>query len=194
MSNEKTNNKIIIINGPPEAGKDGFCTFVSDMGIYQVLTYRTSDLVKKAAGVLGWNGEKTPKDRKFISDLHDLAKEAYGSPLKNVISNVDVALSRLMGLAIVIHAREPEDIKALAERYPDAITVFVYRPDMNVEDVSNHADANVFEYAYDHIITNDGTLVDYKKKVDDFILSVVSSSSQSQPSPAQRCKPPSDQL
>ena len=114
---------IYVINGRPESGKS---TFAQD--VIKIVTSKfgielsTVDLVKKIALDLGWNGEKTLKDRKFLSDLKDLLTEWDDIPVKNVKKSVDRFLWELRywdidtsQVAIFINCREPQEIKRLCE-------------------------------------------------------------------------------
>ena len=72
---------IIVVIGAPRAGKDTFCEMVQKImeervGSYSCRIISTVDLVKEVAKFCGWNGQKTPKDRKFLSDFDMLMLEA----------------------------------------------------------------------------------------------------------------------
>ena len=59
--------EIIIINGSGGVGKD---TFIAMCDKYTYTkNYSSVDEIKCVARQLGWNGGKTEKDRKFLSDL-----------------------------------------------------------------------------------------------------------------------------
>ena len=65
--------QIVIINGTGGCGKDTFVSFVSKYK--RVYNFSSIDKVKEIAKLIGWNGGKTDKDRKFLSDLKKLTTE-----------------------------------------------------------------------------------------------------------------------
>ena len=68
----------------------------------------------------------------------------------------------------VSDVREPQGLQRFKDEL-NAITILVRRPDVESEVTSNHADAEVFDFDYDYIIYNDGTLEDLEKKAEDFL-------------------------
>jgi hypothetical protein len=147
--------KIFIQNSVGGSGKD---TWAGLVGKY-IPTHKYSiiDLTKEAAKVLGWDGGKTEKDRKFLSDIMDLATKYNDSPFQDVLSVVtDFKNNLIEGEVLFIDMRDPKDIARAVEIF-GAKTILIRNP--NVEKIeSNHADANVEDYNYDYIIENDGTL------------------------------------
>lgn len=147
--------KIYITSGVGRSGKDTFCEFI---GKY-IRTYKYSiiDLPKEAAKILGWDGGKTEKDRKFLSDIMDLSTEYNDSPFRDVASIVSDFKNNLIEDEILfIDMRDPKDIARAVEIF-GAETILIRNP--NVDKIeTNHADANVENYEYDYIIENDGTL------------------------------------
>lgn len=149
--------KIYITSGVGRSGKDTFCEFISKY----IPTYKYSivDLPKEAAKVLGWDGGKTEKDRKFLSDIMDLSTDYNDAPFKDVLSlvtdfknNKDYAEYEVL----IIDMRDPKDIARAVKTF-GAETILIRNP--NVEKIeSNHADRDVENYEYDYIIENDGNL------------------------------------
>jgi hypothetical protein len=68
-----------------------------------------------------------------------------------------------------VHCREPWEIQKFVDRL-GAKTLLIRRPEVENENQSNHADAEVFNYQYDYTIDNDGTLWDLEKKAANFVL------------------------
>lgn len=67
------NKNIIILNGKGASGKD---TLVSMLGNkYSCLHDSSINPIKECAKIVGWNGTKTDKDRKFLADLKKLVTE-----------------------------------------------------------------------------------------------------------------------
>ena len=122
--------------------------------------------VKTMARLGGWNGGKTEKDRKFLSDLKDLLTAYNDTPLKHVIEVTEAFKKGLSGGALFIDVREPAEIKKAVAAI-GAKTVLV--TNKNVPVIStNHADANVANYEYDYVVVNDGDLDDLYDKALEF--------------------------
>ena len=74
---------------------------------------------------------------------------------------------------LFIDDREPEHIDRLKKEL-NGITLLIRRPgDENIE-TSNHSDAEVFNYDYDYVIMNDGSIDDLKDEAQRFINSIFS--------------------
>ena len=162
--------KIYILNGVGCSGKDTFVTYLSKY----VSTYKYSivDLVKEVAKHLGWDGSKTEKDRKFLSDLVDLATKYNDIPYKDVASIVrDFKNNLIEDEVLIIDMRDPKDIARAVETF-GAETILIRNP--NVRKIeSNHADRDVENYEYDYIIENDGTLEQLKKVAEYFVREII---------------------
>lgn len=165
-----SNTKVIVINGNGGVGKDKFVEFCQELNdhIHQISTV---DFVKEIAKDCGWNGSKAPEDRKFLSDLKDLL-EAWGDvPNKKVEEYIDsvsiIKKNCNFPSTVFVHAREPHNIQYYKDKY-NAITVLVLNN--HVEQVtSNHADMEVYDFAYDYIIDNNGDLEQLKESAETFM-------------------------
>lgn len=149
--------KVFIINGCGGVGKDTFVDFVND---YVPCTHLSSvTKVKEIAKMIGWDGGKTEKDRKFLSDLKLLCSEYNDMPLNDMKRMVD-EFKKSSDLALFLDIREPEEIE-IAKQAFNAETILVVRD--SVDHISsNMADDNVYNYTYDYIIDNNGNLQDLK--------------------------------
>ena len=67
-------------------GKDTFATFLNEF--VPTLKYSSIDRVKEIAKLCGWNGGKTERDRKFLSDLKMLTSAYSDMPLNAITSKV----------------------------------------------------------------------------------------------------------
>lgn len=162
--------KIFIQNSVGGSGKDTWAEFV---GKY-IPTYKYSiiDLPKEAAKVLGWNGSKDEKDRRFLSDIMDLSTEYNDSPFRDVLSVVtDFKNNLIEDEVLFIDMRDPKDITRAVRDF-GAKTILIRNPNVN-KIKSNHADANVENYKYDYIIENDGTLNQLDKVAKLFVCDVI---------------------
>ena len=158
--------KIVIINGTGGAGKDTFVAMCKDVLCAEnIFNISTVDFVKEVATMCGWDGTKTPKNRKFLSDLKDLLTEWDDIPLKKIMAEA-VSCSacaeicgKLNNSVLFIHCREPKEIEKLVRAFQnDATTLLIRRSEAEAVKQINHADNDVLNYAYDYTIYNDSTL------------------------------------
>lgn len=168
---------VIVVNGYPRSGKDTFVNFCKEkLGAFGV-SVSTVDFVKYLAAQSGWDGTKTPKNRKFLSDLKDLLTEWNDVPWKKVeevFESIKIECFQY-GLKdsdffLFIHSREPKEIERFQKEY-GALTVLIDREEVEGNQ-SNHSDAEVMNFNYDYIINNDGTLEELEMKAITFIESV----------------------
>lgn len=166
---------IIVINGHPKSGKSQFVEYCLEEIDTLGREVSTIDFVKKIAIESGWNGWKTPKDRKFLSDLKDLLTEWNDVPFKKIVEELDDFYLSLdlfdmneEEAFFFIHCREPEEIQKIKERL-GAKTLLMWRDQVIDEEQSNHADSLVLDYNYDYIIHNNERLQDLRGKAISFI-------------------------
>lgn len=141
----------------------------------------TVDFVKELAKTCGWDGEKTNKNRKFLSDLKDLLTEWNDIPLKKIISKIEEIQNFAFNndfdfdrFCIFVDCREPDEIEKLKDELTQEeleVQTLIVR-NSKVEDSiipSNHADADVLNYVYDWHIWNDGDLEELKLSAEEII-------------------------
>lgn len=170
--------KYIIINGFPRSGKTAFINFcLEELGIYGI-NISTIDWVKYIAQINGWNGEKTPRSRKFLSDLKDLLIEWDDIPYKKVVQKAEEFHNQLKlngegkkGI-VFIDCRESTEITKFENRN-NAISVLIKRKETANEKQSNHADDLVLIHKYHYVIENDGTLEELREKAINFLKEVL---------------------
>lgn len=162
----RDNKEIIVINGTGGSGKDTFVQFC--MKYAKVMNFSSIDKVKEIARLIGWDGQKREKDRKFLSDLKKLTTDYCDMPfnsVKEAIEDFDNSSFELL----FIHIREPEEIKKVVDAF-GAKTLLVKRVGLaNIE--SNYSDANVDNYPYDYVIENN-TLEQLDKEALNFVNEV----------------------
>lgn len=199
---EKPIKKIIIINGSGGVGKDAFAKRVieetlklskriipvenEDYCVNPEIFYRidnittnnisTIDYVKNIARMFGWNGEKSEKDRKMLSDLKDLMTVYNDYPFKRITAQITDWLrydkTRPNDMYdhsfLFVHCREPKEIDRIKNQFPnDTFTLLVQNPKV-AKITGNHADKEVENYNYDFIVVNDSDLRALRKVVIDF--------------------------
>lgn len=142
--------KIVVINGTGGCGKDTFVSFCSKY--CNVYNFSSIDKIREIAKMMGYDGGKTEKDRKFLADLKVLAKEYNDLPyncIKDAINIFNDNESDMM----FIHTREPEEIGRIVKEF-NALSVLIKRKNYELI-TSNSSDANVENYDYDYIFEND---------------------------------------
>lgn len=170
---------IVIINGFPQSGKTTFEQLVNDWlkaskpaNNHNCYTISSVDYVKKVAQQeKWWDGKKTPASRKFLSDLKDVLTNYANIPFWKVVDQVEEIEEQEKDSKSIlfIDCREPDCIDEFKNYFDEAITVLVRRKITEEDNYSNHADAQVLEYAYDYIIENNGTFCDLMESAITFI-------------------------
>lgn len=158
---------VFIINGSGGTGKDTFCNCVANLTKTKVVS--SIDIVKERALMLGWDGVKDEKGRKFLSDLKNALTDYNDEPFKYMKRWVNIIDDNMF---CFLHIREPEEIERAKKEF-NAKTILVKRPSVK-QITSNMADANVFNYDYDIIINNDETLEELNDKAYFFVEDVKS--------------------
>ena len=157
--------QVIIINGTGGSGKDTFVEFCSEFA--NVTNISSVDKVKEAAKILvGWNGEKDEKSRKLLVDLKQLSIEYNDFPSKYIKQKYDEFINSDSNY-LFIHIREIDEIEKI-KKMLGAKTLLVRNPRVALI-TSNNSDGNVYNYNYDFVIENDGTLEDLKQKAEAFV-------------------------
>lgn len=168
---------IFIINGNGGVGKDTFVEFVSTelndvlKKFHTVINFSSVDKVKEIARKIGWDGKKSEKDRKFLSDLKILTSEYCDMPFKSMKNKVDEFMIDEESKLLFLHIREPEEITRAVEEF-GVNTILVIRNTVK-HITSNMADENVFNYNYDFVIENNGTKEELNNKAKEFVQEVI---------------------
>ena len=153
--------QIYITNGMARCGKDTFAKFLND--IVPTLKYSSIDKVKDIAKLCGWDGGKTEKDRKFLSDLKVLLEEYNNLPMIDVCREVQ-AFNSSDYKVMLIDAREEKDIIALKTMFKNVYSLFIDNRNAPMV-LSNKADRQVEDICYDFRIDNNGTLEQFHSEV-----------------------------
>jgi CO dehydrogenase nickel-insertion accessory protein CooC1 len=167
--------KIVVINGKAGTGKDTFVTMCKDvLGSTLVFNVSTVDFVKEVATYCGWDGTKTPENRKFLSDLKDILTQWDNVPFKKVCKDIEawqhilIAAGKCDKAVVFIHCREPKEIKKLVEEL-DAISLLIRRDAAESVEQMNHADNEVLNYEYDYTIPNNSSLSELRARAEEFL-------------------------
>ena len=172
--------KVVVVNGRPGVGKSEFerlclekCNvfnrtpgFRPGTDLWVDIT-STVDFVKDIAFDCGWDGTKTPENRKFLSDLKALLTN-WGDVPFNVIVQHAKSLPGTGDWLMFVDCREPAEIQRLKD-IMNATTVLIRREGDEDFKYSNISDASVFDYDYDLTIHNNSDIIDLEKKAVNFI-------------------------
>lgn len=167
---EKT---IFIINGKGGSGKDTVCNLTKCLCQAKSISSITPILDVAKAG--GWNGQKTDKTRKLLSQLKELFTEFNDLSFKYCMEQI-AKFSESDAQVLFIHIREPEEIERLKNsivKMP-CYTLLVRRKGVSDKQFNNSSDDRVEEYEYDEVIENNGTLDDLYNTVEVFLRKYVS--------------------
>ena len=158
----------IIINGVGGCGKD---TLVEMLAKYRPIKNISSITpVKDIASYCGWNGEKTDKARKFLSDLKKVLTEYNEYPMQYLLAEQEEFLLSDDEI-LFVHIREPHEI----EKFKDASKTLTYtllvkpRAELQNKVYGNKSDDDVNKYNYDFEFANDKPLEIIEKEWVDFV-------------------------
>ena len=170
---------IYVVNGLPSCGKSTFEFIVQHfLGINACRIFSTITPIKTLARDIGWDGEKDPKSRKFLSDLKDLTTNfndfSFNWTRNKIKEQYQCAANMFIPphkVCIFVDSREPEDIQKYLDYYPDSKSILVLRPGAEPSTASNHADdsAQIFSVNYNITILNDGDLQKLEETAKEFI-------------------------
>lgn len=184
--------QVFIINGSGGVGKDTFVEFIEMIPTFvdknenntvwfknlEIRNYSSVSKVKEIAKIIGWNGEKTERDRKFLSDLKLLTTEYNDMPLNDMKKYTRSFMNPGdINRILFLHIREPEEIAKAVNEFKEynVKTILVIRDSIK-HITSNMADENVYNYNYDIVINNNSTLEELRKKAECFLADVLHNS------------------
>lgn len=156
---------IFILNGMGGCGKDTFAKLLH----WHIPTFHYSSVakVKKIATSCGWGGGKSEQDRKFLSDLKVLTSVYSDLPFQDMSDRVDFFNKYdKYHKVMLIDIREPAEIERAKNAF-GAKTILI-KNDRVPFIASNMADAGVYDYEYDIVIENNGTLDEFEETVKKF--------------------------
>lgn len=149
---EKKEKVLIIINGRGGVGKDTLCGFAAAR--YRVRNASSITPIKEIAAANGWNGEKTPKARKFLADLKDLFTRYNDLPTRYLLEQYEEFLAGDEQIMFA-HIREGAEIDKLKSQAGGrCVTLLVKRSGGVPGNWGNAADDEAENYQYDYIYDN----------------------------------------
>lgn len=172
--------KVVVVNGAPNAGKSLFerlchekCGIFEDAvgfdGVKPLYVDITStvDFVKDIARECGWDGTKTPENRKFLSDLKALLTQWRNVPYEMIVTRARM-LPKTYDWIMFVDCREPEEIQKLKDGM-NATTLLIRREQAENAETSNNSDTNILNYDYDLTIWNNSDIIDLERQAENFI-------------------------
>ena len=145
----------IVINGKGGVGKDTLCDFASKYR--KTLNVSSITPIKEIAASHGWNGEKTPKARKFLADLKSIFTEWNDLPNSYALEKYKEFLNGDYELFFV-HIREGSEIMKFVDgaeklgQKPITLLVTAKRCERKY---GNASDDDVEDFCYDYTYRND---------------------------------------
>lgn len=159
-----------VVNGFGGVGKNTFVEYLfeinedklhfSSMPFFEISSV---DIIKEVAKSLGWKGLKTQEDRKFLSDLKNLADSYSDHSYTYIYEEVSKISKDNFGkkCVVFVYIREPDNIQRVVD-YFGAKTILVENENIN-NNFDNRSDTSVYEYSYDFVIKNNGTFSQLKE-------------------------------
>ncbi len=147
----------IVINGVGGAGKDTLISLLEDK--YRVKNVSSITPIKELAKIMGWQGEKNDKARKFLADLKAVTTEYNDYPTKYILDEQSKFLSTDEEIMFV-HIREPKEIEKFVKLSNCKTKTLLIRPrnELTNKHYGNSSDDDVENFNYDYIFDNNRSL------------------------------------
>lgn len=163
-------NAIFIINGAGGVGKD---TLIDSLeSDYVVRNISSITPIKELARYGGWDGEKTLKARKMLSDLKQLFTEFNDLPFNYCKDHYEFFKSKRDADFLFVAIREKEEIEKFYQYLVDdganVHTILICREAIHKK-YGNVSDDMVKDYPYQYVFHNDYELDTAKKEFKKFI-------------------------
>ena len=157
--------KIIVVNGTARSGKDTFVALCDrywrDIKHAYCIMHSTVGYIKEMLEEYYGISEEPKTDRKraLWCDIKKLLTDYGDYPFKAIQKIVrENDWNNGAENLLFIMAREPKEIAKIKAEWPGlTVTVLVSKA---VDIPANYADANVWNYQYDYIIDNNGSIED----------------------------------
>lgn len=163
--------QVLILNGVAGAGKDTFAKLLGECAKVEKISI--IDLSKEIATLAGWDGVKGDRSRQFLCDIKDLIDQYNGASFFYLQSKVAEIKAKTDCDFIIIDAREIADIEKLVATF-DAISIYIKNDNIK-KCPKNKADLDAYYVhpIYDMVVTNNGSLYDFKRTVTETYLDLV---------------------
>lgn len=141
-----------VINGKGGSGKDTICEHLSHH--YNVHNISTITPIKEIASRGGWQGGKTEKDRKFLSDLKELFTQYNDLPNTYAVQEFEQFMKNNDEQVFFVHIREPENIEKFIKSIDGRCLTLLVRGGKSQEIYGNRSDDEVENFPYDYVYEN----------------------------------------
>ena len=161
---------VFVINGRGGVGKDTLCDFAARY--FRVTNLSTIMPVKDLARQCGWQGEKTDRARRFLSDLKAVLAAYNDYP---TLWAKERYLEFLAGenQIMFMHIREKEEIEKFVRATDGAAkTLLIRRSAVHREAYGNRSDDEAESYPYDFVYENDLPIEQAEKDFAAFLLNI----------------------
>ena len=144
----------LVINGRGGVGKDTLCEVAATR--YLVRNVSSITPIKELAAVCGWEGEKTDKARRFLSELKRITAEYNDYPTRWVAGEYRAFLESDEEI-LFVHIREGEEIRKFVEATGGEARTLLIRAErrLGAHTYGNASDDLVEQYPYDYYFSND---------------------------------------
>lgn len=144
---------VLVINGRGGVGKDTLCDLAARA--FSVKNVSSITPIKQLASQVGWQGEKTDRARKFLSDLKALLISYNDYPTVWATAQYRDFLASDEQI-MFLHVREGEEIdKFIRATEKKAKTLLIRRAAVHQGAYGNRSDDEVENYTYDYVFDND---------------------------------------
>lgn len=155
---------VIIINGKGSCGKDTLCQVAAMK--FVVRNVSTIDPIRNAMiQHCGYDGGKSEKDRKFLSDVKKIVTAYNDYPTTYLLKHYKEFMDDPLEEIMFCHIREAEEIEKFRSKISSPCITLLVRRDTGIDIYGNESDDNVEDYSYDYIYNSP----DIDKLEDDFI-------------------------
>ena len=171
--------RVIVISGKAQHGKDTFANFAKDIlesKNKKVLIAHFGDLVKYTAKTFfNWDGNKDIKGRTLLQAVGtDDVRNVFPNFWVDYINNILTVYKDKWDYVLIPDCRFINEIHRMTNKNCwDLFTIRVERLNFDnglTEEQKNHpSETNLDNYDFDYYIKNDGSLEEYKNKVNIFI-------------------------
>ena len=150
---------IFVINGCGGVGKDTLCAIAAKS--FRVTNISSITPIKEFAALCGWQGDKSDRSRRFLSDLKRLTIQYNDYPTRWVYEQYQKFLAGDDEI-LFVHIREPEEIRKFVKRTEGRAKTLLIRGGRRFSRTQrhygNHSDDDVEKYRYDYYFMNDKPL------------------------------------
>ena len=144
---------VFVINGRGGVGKDTLCECAARA--FSVKNVSSITPIKEVAALVGWQGEKTDRARRFLSDLKATMIAYNDYPTVWAVEQYRAFLAGDEQI-MFLHVREGEEIdKFVRATGGKAKTLLIRRDAVHQEAYGNRSDDEVESYQYDYVFDND---------------------------------------